>query len=97
MEARTKYLLLYLAEASDKQLSSFLKIADRGQILAIKEATLNLLLGHFEITEEEKRALGRHKRFLRDFAQKGYKSDLSRKAKIIKRVLKLAVPTLKGI
>ena len=97
MDARSKYLLLHLAEASDKQLSSFLKIADRNQILAIKEATLNLLLGHFEISKEEKKSLGKHKKFLRNFADKERKTDLSRKAKIIKQVLSLALPTLKGL
>ena len=55
MELRDKLLLLYLAETSDKQLSSFLKIADRKQILAIKEVSLNLLLGNLTVTEEEKR------------------------------------------
>ena len=32
MDAKNKNLLLYLAEATDRHLSSFLKIADKGQI-----------------------------------------------------------------
>ena len=97
MDAKSKYLLLYLAEASDKQLSSFLKIADRGQILCLKETVFNLLLGNLPVTEEDKKALKRYKNFLREFAHKGSKADLSRKAKAIKLVLKLAGPVLKQI
>ena len=66
MDAKSKSLLLYLSEATDKQLSSFLKIADKGQILVLKETVLNLLLGNLPITEEDKKALKKYKNFLRE-------------------------------
>ena len=55
MDKKNKSLLLFLADASDRQLSKFLSIADRNQIYALKEATLNLLLGNIKISEEEKK------------------------------------------
>ena len=97
MDKRNKSLLLYLAEASDRQLSAFLKIADRDQIYALKEATLNLLLGNLPVTEEAKKKLKRHKKFLRAFAQKGSNADLKGKAKIIKVILKVAGPAVREI
>ena len=51
MDAKSKSLLLYLSEATDKQLSSFLKIADKGQILVLKETVFNLLLGNLPIRD----------------------------------------------
>ena len=95
MDAKSKHLLLYLAEASDKQLSSFLKIADRGQILCLKETVFNLLFS--KMTEEDKKALKRYNNFLREFVHKGSKTNLSRKTKAIKHILKIAGPVLKRI
>ena len=97
MDAKSKSLLLYLSEATDKQLSSFLKIADKGQILVLKEMVLNLLLGNLPITEEDKKALKKYKNFLREFARKGSKSDIKRRAKVIKLVLRVAAPVLKRL
>ena len=97
MDAKSKSLLLYLSEATDKQLSSFLKIADKGQILVLKETVFNLLLGNLPITEEDKKALKKYKNFLREFACKGSKSDIKRKAKVIKLVLRVAAPVLKRL
>ena len=97
MDNKSKSILLFLAEASDKQASSFLKVADRGQIFILKETTLNLLLGNIPLTEDEKAKLKRYKNFLREFSQKGSKLDLSRKAKAINLITKLAIPTLKGL
>ena len=97
MDAKSKSLLLYLSEATDKQLSSFLKIADKGQILVLKETVLNLLLGNLPITEEDKKALKKYKYFLREFARKGSKSDIKRRAKVIKLVLRVAAPVLKRL
>ena len=97
MDAKSKSLLLYLSEATDKQLSSFLKIADKGQILVLKETVLNLLLGNLPITEEDKKALKKYKNFLREFARKGSKSDIKRRAKVIKLVLRVAAPVLKRL
>ena len=97
MDAKSKSLLLYLSEATDKQLSSFLKIADKGQILVLKETVFNLLLGNLPITEEDKKALKKYKNFLREFARKGSKSDIKRKAKVIKLVLRAAAPVLKRL
>ena len=56
MDVKSKSLLLYLSEATDKQLLSSLKIADRAQILVLKETMFNLLLGNLPITEEDKKA-----------------------------------------
>ena len=97
MDAKSKSLLLYLSEATDKQLSSFLKIADKGQILVLKETVFNLLLENLPITEEDKKALKKYKNFLREFARKGSKSDIKRKAKVIKLVLRVAAPVLKRL
>ena len=97
MDAKSKSLLLYLSEATDKQLSSFLKIADKGQILVLKETVLNLLLGNLPITEQDKKALKKYKNFLREFARKGSKSDIKRRAKVIKLVLRVAAPVLKRL
>ena len=94
MDARSKNLLLYLSEATDKQLSNFLKIADKGQILILKETVFNLLLGNIPVTEEEKKSLKKYKTFLRDFASKRSKSKV--KAKAIKLVLRIAAPAIKG-
>ena len=94
MDARSKNLLLYLAEATDKQLSNFLKIADKGQILILKETVFNLLLDNIPVTEEEKKSLSKYKTFLRDFASKRSKSKVNTKA--IKLVLSIAAPALKG-
>ena len=58
---RSKNLLLYLSEATDKQLSNFLKIADKGQILVLKETVFNLLLDNIPVTEEEKKTLSKYK------------------------------------
>ena len=52
MDAESKSLSLYLLEVTDKQLSSFLKITDKGQILVLKEMVFNLLLRNLRITEE---------------------------------------------
>ena len=97
MDAKSKHLLLYLAEASDKQLSSFLKIADRGQILCLKETVFNLLLANVPVTEEDKKALKSYKNFLREFAHKGSETNLSKMAKATKLLLKIAGPVLKRI
>ena len=97
MDAKSKSLLIYLSEATDKQLSSFLKIADKGQILVLKEAVFNLLLGNLQITEEDKKALKKYKNFLREFARKGSKSDIKRRAKVFKLVLRVAAPVLKRL
>ena len=97
MDAKSKSLLLYLSEATNKQLSLFLKIADKGQILVLKETVFNLLLGNLPITEEDKKALKKYKNFLREFARKGSKSDIKRKAKVIKLVLRVAAPVLKRL
>ena len=96
MDTKSKSLILFLAQAKDRQVASFLKIADLEQIHALKEATLNLLLGNLPIDEEEKGQLKKHKNFLREFARKGSKCDLSRKAKVLKIVLKTATAALKG-
>ena len=97
MDAKSKSLLLYLSEATDKQLSSFLKIADKRQILVLKETVFNLLLGNLPITEEDKKALKKYKNFLREFPSKGSKSDVKRRTKVIKLVLSIAVPVLKRL
>ena len=55
MDAKCKKLLLYLPEASDKQISSYMKIANRGQILSLNETVFNLLLGNIPLTEEDKK------------------------------------------
>ena len=89
--------MLFLTEASDRQVNAFLKIADRSQIYVLKEATLNLLLGNLPVAEEEKKKLKRHKSFLRQFAQKGSKVDLKGKAKIIKLILKIADPAIRAL
>ena len=97
MDAKSKSLLLYLSEATDKQLSSFLKIADKGQILVLKETLFNLLLENLPITEEDKKALKKYKNFLREFARKGSKSEVKRRTKVIKVVLRIAAPVLKRL
>ena len=97
MDAKSKSLLLYLSEATDKQLSSFLKIADKGKILVLKETVFNLLLGNLPITEEDKKALEKYKNFLREFARKGSKSEVKRRTKVIKLVLRIAAPVLKRL
>ena len=97
MDTKSKSLLLYLSEATDKQLSSFLKIADKGQILVLKETVFNLLLENLPITEKDKKALKKYRNFLREFARKGSKGDVKRRTKVIKLVLRIAAPVLKRL
>ena len=97
MEVKSKLLLLYLSEVSERELAKFLKVADQRQILSIKEVALNLLLGNFKLKEEEKKALKKHKRFLREFASKKSKLNLKGKAKVVAKILRIAAPTLKEL
>ena len=67
MASKHKYLLFFLLEAMDKQVSAFVNIADRYQILALRKVVLNLLEGNLPVKEENKIFFKKHRHFLRHF------------------------------
>ena len=98
MAQRNKHLLLYLAEASEKQFRSFIKISDRQQILALREVVANLLKGNIPIDDKDRKALRRQRIFLRQLVEKGANpKDLSSKTKVLKKILSLAKPIIEKI
>ena len=100
MRKQIWYLHLLMSTASSAQRKALLDTITNDQLKALTEVTHNLLQGHIPISEAQKRALRKHKTFLRilgnirvSFSQK--REVLCRKGAVIALLLKVAEPQLK--
>ena len=84
-----KEFLSYLSHLSQRQLKSFLSTASRSQILLLREVTVNALKGNLHLGSDTVNQLLPHKKFLRDFANKGVsRRILTKKYKALHILLK---------
>ena len=98
MAQRNKNLLLYLAEANEKQFKNFIKVFDKQQIGALREVVANLLKGNIPVEEKDLKSFKRQRIFLREFAHKGCNTCvLSNKSKLLRKILSLAKPIIEKL
>ena len=98
MAQKNKHLLLYLAEANEKQFKNFIKVFDKQQIGALREVVANLLKGNIPLEEKDLKSFKRQRIFLRKFVQKGSSAcSLSNKSKLLRKILSLAKPIIEKL
>ena len=57
MAGMVKFFLLFLSEASHKQVQSLLQLSSKSQMLGLREVAANLLQGNIPVDNHQKDAL----------------------------------------
>lgn len=85
-------ILKVLLKAKPELRKTLLKHADKAIIGTLCDCVYNLLLGNIDISDLQKKNLGRHKKFLRNIAKKG--CSWKSKKKIIQKGGNILIPLL---
>jgi len=90
-----KEFISLLAKSKRGKQRALIRIASKGEILAIKELLVNLLHGNIPLTPDQRAALEKYKYKLRTLAQKHLsKAKLLLYLTVISKVLSCIVPFL---
>ena len=94
MAGKVKFFLLFLSEASHKQVQLLLQLSSKSQILGLREVAANLLQGNILVDNHQKAKLKRSRVFYRELAAKGVTRKLVENSRTIAFLLAIARPVL---